>query len=356
MYFFSDLSFERAVQFRDHVVAREPYRLRDLAEWMRDSGGPLRTMDASVRSLAPLWEWFVGFVAADCPGVPDDAVPSLWPFRKPGTDVGRRRAFACESIEHYVRLVLTQLDPEARWEVYVQPKRARDLDHHLTAIRLSGGDFVPFSHGLLPTVVMKAVEGDYEHSMGDWFQALVAMRCPQGLLRDAYARQPSALLRYLDLDLGEPSEIAAVTPVISWAAADAKTPPPPPLAPRSGEDMYFAAGPDEEPEDDSHLTPLPHERVAAALTRAGFLTDDDQPIPPQDLLRAGFEVLHRDGLANLATYTHDATLRAFTLEVVDGGTPEQWEQMLAPLRALANELGARLAPDDEFYDEDDEDD
>ncbi|MFS0700736.1 hypothetical protein AB6N24_12265 [Cellulomonas sp. 179-A 4D5 NHS] len=65
MCFFSDLSFDHAVQFRDHVVAREPYRLRDLAAQMRDTRGPLRTTDSSVRSLAALWEWFVGFVPAD---------------------------------------------------------------------------------------------------------------------------------------------------------------------------------------------------------------------------------------------------------------------------------------------------
>jgi hypothetical protein len=36
-----------------HLVAREPYRLRDLAVRMRDTGGPVEAMDASLASLGP---------------------------------------------------------------------------------------------------------------------------------------------------------------------------------------------------------------------------------------------------------------------------------------------------------------
>ncbi len=109
--------------YRDHVRAREPYRLRDLARWMAATGGPLEAADASFASLVPVWQWYVSFVLAGCPGIDPrlrmpfltaEALPDGWPGdRGELSSPGARAQAAAIGLEHYLRLIWQRYDPPA---------------------------------------------------------------------------------------------------------------------------------------------------------------------------------------------------------------------------------------------------
>ena len=354
MYFYN-VSLEQAVTFRGHVIAREPFRLRDLAVRMRDTGGPIDAMDTSMASLVPLWEWFVEYASVGCPGVPDDASPSLWPVlgradRTPEQDATRRRAAAGEGLAHYSRLALARVDPPAPWEVYVQPKRRREADHHSTGVRLSNGGFIFLDN--LGYAAEKALNGSPRDLSPARLQDLVLLWCPPSFAQVRQEQHPSVLVPYLTADLGPMPEIARLSPVAQWeaeeAAAKAAGTPAPPAEPRAGSEMVLARGPgiglDDEP---WLLRPLSTETVARGLTAAGFTNDDTDHVPPADLLIDDAQFMHRDGVAVISTLIHDGALRALFLEPV-AGDHAQWYLMIASLYDLANDLGARLAPEDEF--------
>lgn len=67
---FQGTTREQADEYCRYVLATEPWRLRDLAERMRATGGPLAQMDGSYASLVPLWRWFVAYADAGFPGGP----------------------------------------------------------------------------------------------------------------------------------------------------------------------------------------------------------------------------------------------------------------------------------------------
>lgn len=96
------------------------------------------------------------------------------------------------------------------------------------------------------------------------------------------------------------------------------------------------------------LKPLPQDRVARALTAAGFVTGDGSGVDPAELLIDGNDIGHRDEVAQVGVLVHEG-LRALHIEPLDGSRA-QWDQMIAPLQALATSLHTRLLPDDRFED------
>src|SRR5690554_1974525 len=68
----------QALEFRDYVRAREPFKLQELARRIVASGGSVDDLDASFASLVPLWAWFINFAQAGCPGVDPGVVPARW--------------------------------------------------------------------------------------------------------------------------------------------------------------------------------------------------------------------------------------------------------------------------------------
>jgi hypothetical protein len=339
--------------FVSHLVAREPYRLRDLAVRMRDTGGPVEAMDASLASLGPLWEWFVEYVLADCPGVPEDVRLSRWP--RAGDEsaevrVERRRASAAEGLEHYLRLVLLRWQAPAEWTVVVTSNGPFDLAYLEPAITRPQGALAPT--GFLFVMAHHIPEN------------IRGARGPEALLRQVVIFRlslqelpveealPSVLVPYLTMDLPPMPEIAQIATLArleaefeaELAAAAATAPPP---EPRVGSEEVLARGPGIGLEEPWLLAPLPAQTVAAGLTAAGFTSQGTERVLPADLLVDGGEVHHRDQAAVITTLVHDGELRALHLEPVND-VPSLWDPMHASLADLARALGAHLGLEDDL--------
>lgn len=343
---FEDTTREQAEQFRAHVEAREPYRLGDLAERMAATGGPVEAMDASVESLVPLWEWFVGYLLAGLPGVPEDALPSraILVDEVSAEDRWRRRlGLACEGLEHYARLVVERLHGQAPWVVL---EDHRDFRHHETLVRLPVG--------YLDTGIILGVAGNAERDRFD-ARAPAALRLrfvEYAIDVQEQDRGPSVLAPYLSADLPPMPEIARVSPRLRWEAEAAKRATPggttPKAAPRGGEELVLVAGAGSDLNDRPHkVRPLPVDVVATALTAAGFTSDDSDHVVPEQLLEDDIHLMHREEVAVVGTFVHRGRLRALFFEPY-GGTQAQWDAMEIQLRHLAETLGARLAPEDQL--------
>ena len=357
---FPDLTLEQATQFCEHVAAREPWMLSELASWMDQTGGPIEEMDASVGSLAPLAEWYLDLARADFLGLTDGVVPSTSPqpargVLSEGLELARRSAVGGERLAHYVRLVLERLVPGTVWGVH-NPRRVTDL-HHQPAVLLpgwpspwpGGGDWpvifyqnmVHYARGAITRGVMDPA----------WLSHLVFVHAPQELVTRRQDQQPSVLTAYLEVDLPPMPDVARISPVVRWTdgprpvpgSGTGSTDPTPQDA--DWENLILAKGPVEGLDDEPwRLAVLPADRVAAALSEGGF-----QGVDAAAVLRGGDLDEHPEGVAHVMTATHQGTLRALHIEPVDP-TPQAWERLVAPLRMLAVELGANLVPEGEYPD------
>lgn len=350
---FFDVPADRAAEFRDHVIAREPYHLRDLASWMDQTGGPLDEMDASVASLVPLWEWCLDLARADFLGLTEGLVPATDPGLSSLADpefgeLMRQSDVVGDRLMHYLRLVVGRLHPPTQWGVYRSSLGRRDHAHHQTALLLPGfqvpreGAFALWVHPVLNAVAV-AIQRNRDET--DRLQAIVVPALPPGLTVGDQDRLPSVLRPYLDADLPPAPEEARTSPVAVWLAAPAPVAPQVPAGrePGSWSETILARGPAEGLEDLALLAPLPADRVATALREGGF-----RDLTEADVL-AEADLTHPDGVAHLMTAVHRGRLRAVHLEPVDPDE-ETWERLMAPLRMLALELGANLVDEGDYPD------
>jgi hypothetical protein len=112
--------------------------------------------------------------------------------------------------------------------------------------------------------------------------------------------------------------------------------------------MVLANGPGRGLEDKPRLLrPLPLDVVADGLTTAGFVSDGADRVNAKDLLINDAHFVHRDEVAVISAFVHGRKLRALFLEPL-AGSRAQWDVMELSLRGLAETLGARLAPEDQF--------
>src|SRR4051812_41064123 len=114
---FFNLDESQAEVYRQHVVDRADSRLIDLAHWMFVSGGPVDSMDASARSLTPLWLWYRAFREAGFPGVHLVDLPSAVAALSPDAELepGMREDYVFEGMAHYIFEVCRRIDPSSRW-------------------------------------------------------------------------------------------------------------------------------------------------------------------------------------------------------------------------------------------------
>ncbi|WP_029288645.1 hypothetical protein [Cellulomonas sp. HZM] len=346
---FHDVPLDQAELFRDHVIAREPYMLRELASWMEQTGGPIELMDASVTSLIRMCDWYLDLARAGFLGLVDDAVPARYPEltlaeqrSHPHAVARRLSAAAGDRLVHYVRLVWGRLVPESYWGVYTERRRpfAENLRHQ-TVVFLPGWHwpdrkdidwsvFVQDSAG----IGFGAMTGAAGES--DRLAWSVASSCPRDLRPWQQSRESSVLTGYLEADLPPMPEIARVTPALAWVSAPVE---PEVRAAGDGEwdEMVLAKGPVGGLEEPGLLVPLPVDAVVGALRAAGFVGVDARGV----LAEGEFE--HAEGVAHVMTLVHGGELRAVHVEPVSP-SESSWEAVLAPLRMLAVDLGANFGP------------
>ena len=153
--FASQLSREQALECRDVIRSRHEYRLRELAWWIFETGGPIDALDGSNRSIDDLVAWAERFRGVDMPGLP--AMPDLLLFLRWDMQYDARQEwdppvasddqfvrqvrehYLRESVEHYLLPVAQRQDPTATWELSPAVKR-RVSDQHLheTGIVING--------------------------------------------------------------------------------------------------------------------------------------------------------------------------------------------------------------------------
>jgi hypothetical protein len=340
---FANLSLERGLEFRDHVEAREPFFLRELAQWMDATGGPLNRMDATADSLVDLWAWFVGFVDRGCPGVAADALPADQPDSEPCK--AARLSAVAERVNHYVRVVVERYDPPAPWAVLRSPKgKPRDYFENFTGILRSDGQ-VPYfefvknaSHGVAQSDAKAREPGE--------LLRLVLMRYP-AVVPDG-VRGESVLVPYLTADLGPVPPQAAVSPVMRWLA-EPEPPAPPPAGPQMMKQpqLVVMRGPGAGLEDPRLLEPLDEAVVVVALVDLGYTIEGRRPVPADLTVDEATFIAAVDDqwFSELCVAAHDGRLRLVDLNQTVA-TPRHWSRVVRRLRRLARDLGAALGEPD----------
>ena len=344
----------QALEFRDHVRDREPFRLQLLARLLRDSGGPIEELDASFRSLVPLWGWFVDFVRAGCPGVDPALVPSWWvdpqdgmevPWDRALAEMNRPGAYVGEAVDHYVRLVWDRFDPPAVWDIYVSSssdRERRHYHHQLGMVRSTG--WRPWHYGMSHAQLI--MDPNFT-SYGEPVSLLRTILREEGWSEPpAQERRPSVLVPFLDADLGPVPESVAVSPVWVWPQmGPAELPGPPPA---NAEPVIVWRGSFEALDEPSVLGVLDGVTVADALREAGFVGPGGADLQLAHLLGDGgsggeseIDLTHRTEAALAHVLVVGGEVRSLAVEPFRADRKE-WAAITKVLRALAKSQKARL--------------
>ncbi|WP_431279126.1 hypothetical protein [Leifsonia poae] len=338
---FMEISRADADRFRDFVAGRQAARLVDLAHWMAATDGPIESMDATVDSLVPLWEWFVQFVDAGCPGVPRDA---RWAVGEaigvaPGSEESERAIFAGESIEHYVYLVCAKALPETNWRVYDWHPNKRVIHRNMTGIYLGPSRaFVPIQD-IVPRLSASVVDGTPLTRARSRLREVVLLNGGEWLVeatRDEL-RGPSVLAPLLTkptvpcgADVRRPPAFNSQTFEVNEPDGEV------------GGEYILARGSADELDDPRRLRPLPVDRVAAALAELRFEAESG---PLEDALRQDDATVLSELGAAVTTSVVSGELRALLLEPA-GADSSRWAQIVEGFTQLARALGAALHTDE----------
>ena len=373
----NDFTDEQAQSLCDFIIRREPARLSDLAYWMRDAGGPVELMDASLDSLLPLWEWFLGFVNSGCPGVPEYARPESFQRHVPNQFLDERHfgahpalhwraAFASESLEHYLMAVLRRIDPTAHWAVYSGSELRRvgavDVHQQWTGIRMSA----PRDHFVwlpLPvTVSLLQLKAEREAGQrDDWMKARYA--APDWLLRTivdhrlsketvpkSQPREPSILLPFLEAlhvpwnapervpprlneDLRNPQTVSSAKQSGDCHWLIARRPPK-----DYGEQMSAGV------EEMSLYPPMDAGRLAAGLTKLGFTDLKGLPVTAVTLLADDEGFMHPDFALRISDFVFEGSVRQLWVEGI--GFVSKLAKLKRDLGRLAKSIKAELTEGD----------
>lgn len=338
---FDELTFEQASAYKDHIAARVPVRLTDLAHWMSADGGPVESMDGTLGSLVPLWVWYRSFHRKDHAGVELAGPPS--PFavfglpESPSDDW--RGAYVIEAMASYLATAIFLADPGAIWKVYDWKTRgAVDSNFHHTGILVSTGHFIKPSQIVASQarrLVQNTEQPDPEAALqrvlsvyDGWLSSLPPEVSDDSIL--------TPLLSDAPLPLDHPRR---ALPDLSRLPAAI----PPPAKDRAGGQLILAMGSwesfGERPHD--RLKPLPHGAVSDALTRAGFI-DGDKSISADSVLVDDATFEHELGWAVAQTVVSRNRLRAVAIEGLDANKSE-WQELCRRLKEFAASIGATLA-------------
>jgi hypothetical protein len=330
-----------AIEIRDYLRRWEDTKLANLAHWMRDSGGPVDQMDASVKSVDLLGIWFEKFVGDGCPGLPTDGIPQVEGMPAQLTAELSRGFYAASHVDAYLKRVAQRIDPMASYEIYEDPKPRGSIRHLATGVKLGTGDFLwnPTPHAVAYQVITK--ENKYHKGFAPWSKPF-ASQAPVGFVPASQDRAPSILTPYLSSAKGP----VTIPPRSSTRGAQDDAVSPEPL----GASMTLASvgtaylGSD----NLADLEVLDARRVREALTDAGFTTTNGQAITETDLLVNDAEFpcnSDDDYLAQATIGVHDGALRAVWIDGM-GATAGEWDRIVKPFAVLAPKIGARIESTD----------
>jgi hypothetical protein len=144
---FSALSDVEAADYLSAYLAEGPTRVTWLKRFVADQGGPpAEALEGSVRSLRPLWEWFVTW--HDHGGGADTTQehPS-WYLPDPPELAGQRltpaELMVVDGLTHYVVECIQRLAPKAEWGIGKLPKRLRYVHQNQPVLKLPGKELNP---------------------------------------------------------------------------------------------------------------------------------------------------------------------------------------------------------------------
>ncbi|WP_432571007.1 hypothetical protein [Kineococcus sp. SYSU DK005] len=384
----SDFSAPDAERYLHRRTGRHPALLGELATWVHSTGGPSERLDGTWASLVPLWAWFVRFLDAGCPGIPDTVREYQWIAPHKEHDPSDHQViYAAEAVEAYASAVVQRLDAGASWQVLKRRGGRRDGDHHRPALVLSSGD--PIGMGL-PGGAQRVIDPGNWAGRGRQDERLVDFLRPQlpaQLLEQDVSPYPSFLPApgrltpahpYPPFTPGDPGQAETGEGEVELARpAGAQDAPPigvellgademvlgiaPPTTPSPADSPGQArpegawwpsqqeAEAEEEAGDLARWAPLSTRGLHAALTGWGFTCLSQQEGSPRlDRGEHQYAWYGRESAVLIETFTARGKLRALSVRFLTDeahavDTPSgRW--LVDRLRQLAAERGAALLP------------
>lgn len=335
-----DLTPQQARTYCDHVIARGPRRMSQLAKWMAADRGPVDEMDASLECLVVLWAWYRSFSRRDCPGVEYDGLPSALILWGRDTEPPLRVlavAYVLEAISHYVFEVLLRLYPETEWDVcdYGPWRGARTVGQNETAIRIGRSRFVRIMT-TVGTFAARVRDGDElarpERAIAEALQTILGLDAlpvqePRPSILSPLVDAPTPALpaearlrRFTDESVADPDEI--------------------PGRQRARGESFLYRGPGEPEVERDEAPPIPIGPMTEVLNLLGF-RHGERNILPSDLSGSGASFDHIDGRGYVEAYVFGGELRELRVAPLNA-TDAHWTPILRTLKEFAASVDATL--------------
>ena len=336
--FFYDLSEFDARRYRDHVVARGPARLQDLAFHLAETGGPVGEMDASLASLIPLWEWYLERFKAGLPEIPYGSQPSRsrmlrWNM---GDGIGGQATYATEPFSHYLFEIVRRYAADARWDLF--PHRSDDDgDRNSTAV-LSSLQYAIGAEEIMYNIATNLMQGRaaVQHPRGllDRVLMLVAFEGNNPL-----SESEGSVLRHLletpRIPLESPVRIPPTIRATAYAEQHERKP-------FSGE--YFL-GPTNL-RSAGEAARLDVSAITDALREMGAHRDGET-LTTELMRQDEMQFVYGESLVSLETQVHGGELQAIVIEPVQL-TDSEWQRFVEEMDGLAQRMNLRFGTWQQF--------
>jgi hypothetical protein len=342
---FRDLSATDAERYRVQVAADGPARLAELARLLDAAGVDLDAFDGTVRSLGPLWAWFLEFARADFPGIALDAVPRDEAVEPQGPEYARL-GYAAELIAHYLFEVASGCFRDVQWVSY---PRARDDSFQRVAVQFYDDDgYHGFTHpaDYIGSVTAQFLRGNQEFA-DPYFLAESFLKGPFLCGRTtaercrALPRGTSILAPLLSVPVPEGPEEQLVFFPKSKRAETGESP-----EDLVGDELLLAHR-RADIEQLEKARPLKLPPVVATLVRLGFCDIDGATPTAEAILAKEFAEFVRDDDAMVTTLVAGGKLRSLQISAISPSAAS-WAEIVKAFTKIAARLGAKLAREDEF--------
>lgn len=131
---FAEMTLAEARAYRDAYVAAIPERVAWLHREVTRTGGPADRLDETPASLVALWEWFLDWLETDGTAEGVEGRPPWYRQDRPSRYLSDDMLWMIDAVGCYLAQVIQESVPEARWDVFRGPDRARDIDQHRTML------------------------------------------------------------------------------------------------------------------------------------------------------------------------------------------------------------------------------